>query len=732
MGVRLAALTALAGFCAFHWSNLVTNPPVTRVVATVAIAAAVGLALSRLAAHREPGSATAAAALAIAVVGVAAGLLAMGLSPHLIAPGGWDRLADGVGRGLVGVGDVTYPFDGGAGWPRLVILLALPVLLTASAALAFWPARRHGDRLRALALGLLISVYTAAVVLYAPGGPLLHGFVLLLLLGAWIWAPRVAERRLGVAVAAVAATGAMAVPVAGAMDRSSPVLDYRSWTWAGSAPTVGFDWNHSYEPLDWPREGTPLLDVRSDAPHYWRAAVLERFDGVRWTRSEAGGATLEVPSRVEGLEAGARREWFERTEVTVRELRSEFVVGPGSVQTVDGLQGSIAPDGTALAGEIPTSGQTYSVASYAPDPSADQMRRAPDAYATTLARYTTISLPSGLPITLPLRGEPPGQAEAVLERSRYGGVLDLARRLTRDAPSSYDAVKAVERHLQAGYSYTEDPVETRLPLRSFLLDDRAGYCQQFSGAMALLLRMSGIPSRVVSGFSPGALDSDQDGVFVVHDTDAHSWTEVYFMGIGWVPFDPTPSVSPASSQTARGAAAATPGDLPGGSGARAREPESRGATPDAPSGEAGGFPWKVLLGIPLLASLGLLVGAVALIRRRARFRSLSPAERAEAQVRELAGALERARYRSGHGATLLALERQLRRGSRPAAAAYAGRLRAFRFSRTPGARPGMPERRAARRELGGSRGLRHRVRVLAAMPPGAPAVPRRAARAAQG
>ena len=76
---------------------------------------------------------------------------------------------------------------------------------------------------------------------------------------------------------------------------------------------------------------------------------------------------------------------------------------------------------------------------------------------------------------------------------------------------------------------------------------RAGYCQQFSGVMALMLRMGGVPARVASGFSPGSYNSERKD-YVVRDTDAHSWVEAYFPPYGWITFDPTPAASPATSQ----------------------------------------------------------------------------------------------------------------------------------------------------------------------------------------
>ena len=225
------------------------------------------------------------------------------------------------------------------------------------------------------------------------------------------------------------------------------------------------------------------------------------------------------------------------------------------------------------------------------------MRAAPDDYVLTLERFTLLDMPTRkIPITaasqppadtpperrlllepvpVPVRGEPLGEARRKIQSAGYGDVLALSRELTRDAPTAYDAVKAIERHLQSGFTYTEaPPQDDDRPLRSFLLTDRVGYCQQFSGAMALMLRMNGIPARVVSGFSPGVA-ADEPGVFTVRDTDAHSWTEVYFMGIGWVPFDPTPAASPAQSQASLNAIAATPGDIPAGKAQRRARPAPR-------------------------------------------------------------------------------------------------------------------------------------------------------------
>ncbi len=733
----LAAFAALAGFSAFHWANLLVDPPVARVAATVVIAVATALALGGLTLGRQRGRATAGLAALVALAGIAAGLVAAGIPARLLAPGNWDELREGLRDGVTSLGGATYPYRAGGEWPRLALLSALPVVLGLAAATAFWP--RGGRGPRAIALALLVGLYGVAAVLYAPGHPALHGAILLALVAAWLWWERLREPRAARAAGLVVAAGVLALPLSSAIARSEPVVNYRSWSWTGGEPAVSFDWNHSYEPLDWPREGTPLLEIESDVPHYWRSVVLERFDGFRWVRSNAAGSSLELPNKVEGQYNPAHEDWLETIRVTVRELRSGLVVGPGSVQSIEGLTGSIAPDGTVFAGEIPNSGQSYTVTSYAPDPSAGQLEAADGPYPPAISRYTTLELPTskaGLPglgapepevpgapplatepVEVPLRGNPAGRAHQQIRRSGYGGVQRLARQLVNGAPTGYDAVRAVEQHFQEGFTYSEEPAAGGRPLRSFLLETRTGYCQQYSGAMALMLRMVGIPARVVSGFSPG--ERDEDGSFTVRDYDAHSWVEVYFTGIGWVPFDPTPTAAPASLQSNPDAAAATPGrtaDAPRG------QPRESDASPGALGGSAAGggdFPWAVL---PALLAATALGAAVATGRRRARFSSAPQATRVEAQVRELAAAARATRYLTEGRTTLLELERRLRAGGREKTAAYAARLRANLYGRSPGRHPDLRERRDVRRELARSRGLRERLRMLAALPPGGPRI----------
>jgi hypothetical protein len=133
----------------------------------------------------------------------------------------------------------------------------------------------------------------------------------------------------------------------------------------------------------------------------------------------------------------------------------------------------------------------------------------------------------------------------------------------------------------------------------------------------------------------------------------------------------------------------------------------------------GGAGWL----IPLLALLVLALAAglaVVLALRVRSWRKLGPRELAEVQLSELRRALVRLGWELPAATTLLALERRLGLTAGPAAAAYAGALRAHRYDPRAPAAPGAHERRALRHELTARGGLRVRLRGLAAIPPGGP------------
>ena len=111
-------------------------------------------------------------------------------------------------------------------------------------------------------------------------------------------------------------------------------------------------------------------------------------------------------------------------------------------------------------------------------------------------------------------------------------------------PDAYEQALALQTWFRTGFRYSLDvpPGHSTNALAEFLDPEgsRSGYCEQFAGAYAALARSLGLPARVAVGFTPGEEDEDAPGTYVVTGRNAHAWPEVYFAGVGWVPFEPTP------------------------------------------------------------------------------------------------------------------------------------------------------------------------------------------------
>ena len=753
--MRLVAFAALAAFSAAHWGLLVEDAPVGRTLLVLLVATGGAAALGLLPRAPLPRPALHALAAAIGVVTLALGLMAAGLPGRLLLPGHWSEFADGLDRGLAGMQDVVWPYDGPDTWIRRTILLGVPALLTVAVALAFWPARRGVVGLRFAGLVTLLILYGTPVTENDPGAPALRGLALLLLIAGWLWLPRMPRREAAVGAAVVASVGVLSLPLAAALDGERAWWNYGAWSLFGKGEAITFDWSHEYGPLDWSRAGATVLNVKSDRPHYWKAEALDLFDGLRWVRSagaddnrfgpEVAFASSTPEGRWDYNEYNQR--WDQRIRFTVRSLSSNMVVGAGVTLRVDGVGGARpSSDGTTRLrrGITLEKGDTYFVRAYVPNPTKEQLEGVVDGYSNALIGYTQVQLPNpgesateGLGrqgdfareqaaqqrdnVFVPLRGEPTSgwgaSAERAIRSSPYERMYDLAQTLTANQPNAYAAVKNVERYLQDTFTYSERVPTRPIPLMGFLYDDKRGYCQQFSGTMALMLRMSGIPARVAAGFSPGSFNKDT-GEYRVRDLDAHSWVEVWFTGIGWVPFDPTPTRSPAQSQSsalATSAAAADAGEVLTRQGVAASE---RGTDTGAGLGSDDGNGWLVPV-LLLLLAVPLAAGALLLAIRVRRLRGLGPDELAEVQLSELRRALVRLDWELPASTTLLGLERRLGRFAGPASAAYAEALRANRYDPRAPAAPGLGQRRAVRREL--SRGsLFDRLRGLVAIPPGAP------------
>jgi hypothetical protein len=174
-------------------------------------------------------------------------------------------------------------------------------------------------------------------------------------------------------------------------------------------------------------------------------------------------------------------------------------------------------------------------------------------------------------------------------------------------------------------------------LADFITDDRVGYCEQFAAAMAAMGRALKIPSRVVVGFLDGT--PEPDGRMLYTSDDRHAWPEMYFSGVGWVRFEPTPSAragaTPAwtrqSLDTDTPSAAPSPGAAP----SQAPRADRLPADEQQGDGSAGPVPAWPFVGLGVVLLLGILPGVVRRAQRRRRLAADDPVHLAEGAWAEL-------------------------------------------------------------------------------------------------
>jgi len=744
--LRFAAFAALVVYGCLHWVRQVapTQTGVALKLAGVTLVLAVALGLAgRLAESRRRRVLVG----GLCAVGVIAALSAAGIPLRFVGWRNWGELTTGVGEGLSALPNLSVPYRGLDEWVRWTVLSGAALLGVLAAALAFSPGRPRRPWAAALVLTLL---YAVPIVERNPESPYLSGAGFAVLLALFLGADRLAAvggtAHRAIAVGGGVAALGLAALIAPGLDGGSPWLDYRGLAGElGERNQAAFDWNHSYSPLDWPRDGRELIRVKAKEPAYWKATVLQRFDGERWVRDAAAD-----PQRVDTPRPAGEPGWYDEIEVTVRGLRSEEYVTAGFASAISEVPRAAQAAGSGTfrtAGRPLRPGDTYAASVYTPRPTPEQMKKAGTDYPEYVLRELTMELPEwvggpevegvqpvpvllagGLPtrerprsttILFPFfgTGSPPtvyipGRdafvgGQELLARSGYARTWAAAQQLRAAASSPFDLVGRVRRRVQQGTRYSERPAQRRVPLEAFLFDTKEGYCQQFSGAMALMLRMAGVPARVAAGFSPGSFDSDR-GQYIVRDLDAHSWVEAFFPGIGWVTFDPTPTVAPPAAQDAGdgGDTVAEPGGDPAFPRADVPEPAapSQGAqgAPD-PGAEGRGSPGLPAAGGVLVLALAL--GGTWLWRRRRP--AVSPLE-------ELRRALTRSGRSAPPGLTLQALEGSL--AGAPAAQNYVRKLRLVRYAGHDEP-PTRQERAALRGELAAGLGLRGGLRAWWALPP---------------
>ncbi len=271
-------------------------------------------------------------------------------------------------------------------------------------------------------------------------------------------------------------------------------------------------------------------------------------------------------------------------------------------------------------------------------------------------------VPNDLPARLKERAEQIREDYLALPASLPDRVRQLSESLTKDCVTAYDRMKALEQYLQ-GFHYTLTPGNPPAGqdfTDYFLFDSKQGYCTYFATALAVMGRSVGIPTRYVQGFAGGEGDGKNQ---TFYSGNAHTWVEAYFEGVGWIPFEPTPSAAGSRytewifpSDTPSGDSAGQP-EQPGGEEQPLPpdefEPEQL-PPPPVPEPELpppSKLPWLLLL-LPAIVLMAAAVCALRVFGDRRRYRK---ADRYGRMLWDFARCLEllnRAGLTAGPGETL--------------------------------------------------------------------------------
>jgi transglutaminase-like putative cysteine protease len=585
---------------------------------------------------------------------------------------------DGLERGFLDFYETQLPFDR-LDFPAMhtVVLLAVFGFTALIGMLVM------ADRPVGAALGLVVGVAWPATL--TPGdSPLragalaLAGVLAILFLLRREGRPRGLVQALGV--------GLVLIVVAGIASTTDAVAKpaFLSWqTWDPyDRPTepvsVSYVWDANYEGIKFPENPTTVLRVRVPGLRrslYWRSTTLDDYTGLIWEENlqlDEASERDQIDASSPLLPEAARNEenWV-RQEVTIEALRDDHLLA--SAQPVRWEPGTDAPVASANGDTVLVSDgirrdQRYTVWSYVPRPNPSELNGFRGDYPAAADRYLEI-------VYQPVPEWGVDGRDALMrsffdsstefEITSLESVYEAAVGVTSEAQSPYEAAALLETWFReaGGFVYDEQPpapIGGTPALVDFVNETKRGYCQHYAGAMALMLRLLGVPARVAVGFTSGEYSSD-NREWVVQDTNAHAWVEVWFPDFGWIPFDPTPGRGELDAPYAVSSGAAfNAGDAAGIGFAdrlesisppvanRVRQAANRGLDEGAGITAPGSGTFTVVRdrGPGIFALLALVIGggiAALLIlkafRRSARFATRDPRALASACRRDIVGFL---------------------------------------------------------------------------------------------
>ncbi|NWF99308.1 MAG: DUF3488 domain-containing protein [Nitrospirae bacterium] len=243
---------------------------------------------------------------------------------------------------------------------------------------------------------------------------------------------------------------------------------------------------------------------------YWRGMTLDYFNGVMWENTESERRLIYKREGFFTIKP------YKKQNVTVQKIYlepidTEILFGLPSITAIETNSRIISVDGTNTIYIPMKKNKQFFYTAYSVD----------EPVYSGFIEKKYIQLPEGM-----------------------GRISELARNITKGKTRTLDKVIAIEKHLKERYTYTltvQKPPRGVNPIEDFLFRTKKGYCEHYATAMVLMLRSIGVPSRIVTGFYGGEINS-YGGYLIVRQSNAHSWVEAVIDN-KWQRFDPTPAIS---------------------------------------------------------------------------------------------------------------------------------------------------------------------------------------------
>ena len=268
-----------------------------------------------------------------------------------------------------------------------------------------------------------------------------------------------------------------------------------------------------------------LFSVAAEFPSYWRVTSLPTFDGNTWTVSQdlLNSAAGQLASLSSISEVG----------VAATEVIQLF--------TIQNLAGTFAP-----VADRPTQlrSATRSLF-YEPESGTLLVSKEGLKFNDNYQIVSTVIVPSAEALRISSSSSPPdAQYLRLPQKQDLTQIQQIVDQIIEGSTGNYEKLLAIQSYFRNNFAYSLDvPASTSAGATMDFLTRKSGYCEQFSSTFALFARLIGIPSRVAIGFTPGEaspIGTSNVELFNVRSQHAHAWPEVWFDGIGWVLFEPTP------------------------------------------------------------------------------------------------------------------------------------------------------------------------------------------------